>query len=153
MKPFLDANTPYILPILFIAVWCGVGFIVARTSGWSLLARRFRLETSFTGPTWSWQRAQMRYATGYNGCLIVGADPSGLYLATMFFFRIGHPPLLLPWHEVALRKQGKILWVPYVELTLGREEQIPFRIRGTLADKLKSAAGLNWPHQLTPSGR
>jgi hypothetical protein len=33
---------------------------------------------------------------------------------------------------------------------LDREEQIPFRIRGTLADKLKSAAGMSWPAARNP---
>lgn len=145
MQPFLNHHFPEIFPILFLAVWCFVGLLVARMSGWTILARRFRLESSFPGPTWSWQRAQMRYAAGYNGCLTVGADPSGLYLSTMFFFRIGHPPLLLPWHEVSLRRRGKMLFVRYVELSLGREEQIPFRINGTLADRIQAAAGTNWP--------
>jgi len=145
MKPFLDTHFPVIFPIFFVVLWCFVGLLVSRVSGWATLSRRFRLETSFTGSTWTWQHARMRYATGYNGCLTVGADPSGLYLSMMFFFRIGHPPLLLPWSEVSVRKRGKMLFVRYVELSLGREEQIPFRINGSLADRIQAAAGTNWP--------
>jgi hypothetical protein len=37
------------------------------------------------------------------------------------------------------------MFIECVELTLGREEQIPFLIRASLADQIRSAAGFNWP--------
>jgi hypothetical protein len=69
----------------------------------------------------------------------------GLYLAVMVIFRAGHPPLLLPWHEVSVRRRWNMAFLRYVELTLGREEQVPFRINGRLADRLQAAAEANWP--------
>jgi hypothetical protein len=82
--------------------------------------------------------------------LTVGADPSGLYLSVMFLFRIGHPPLFLPWHEVSVRRRWKVLGLRYVELRLGQEEQLPFQISGTLADRIKAAAGASWPVEARP---
>ncbi len=87
----------------------------------------------------------MRWSTRYGNCLTVGADPAGLYLATFFLLRIGHPPLLLPWQEVSIRRRGKVLFTRYVQLQLGREEQIPLKINGRLADRIQSAAGQSWP--------
>ncbi len=87
----------------------------------------------------------MRWGANYNNCLIIGADPTGLYLSTLFFRRIGHPPLFIPWPEISLRGRRKILFVEFVEFRLGREERIPFSIRAGLADKIRPAAATSWP--------
>jgi hypothetical protein len=120
-------------------------FLVAQMSGWAALGRRFRAAAAFPGETWGLQSARMRWGINYNNCLIVGADPTGLYLCMMFIFRLGMPPLLLPWQEITVERRWKGLFFHYVELRLGQDEQIPFRIRESLADKIKAAAGPNWP--------
>jgi hypothetical protein len=58
--------------------------------------------------------------------------PEGLYLASMFLFRFMHPPLLIPWSEIKVRRQKG--WVfEYVIFTLGHERAIPLRIRAKSA--------------------
>ena len=89
----------------------------------------------------------MRRGTNYNNVLTIGADRTGLYLSTVFFFRIGHPPLFIPWTEISLSGRRKILFVEFVEFKLGREEQIPFLIRAKLADQIRAAAASSWPVQ------
>jgi len=130
-----------IFPAFFIILWCSISFLISRLSGWSTLSNRFSSALPFSGQTWNWQSARMRLGTNYGSSLIVGADPSGIFLATIFLFRIGHAPLLLPWHEVSIRRDWQVLNFRYLELTLGREEQIPFRVNGRLADRLRTAAG------------
>jgi hypothetical protein len=120
--------------------------LIAAVSGWKTLAARFRLQQSFSGRQRRWQSAQMRYYVGYNNCLVVGADQSGFFLRTMWMVRTGHAPLLIPWNEITLsRIQTSWLMGNTVTLTLGRSEQIPFRIRASLATRLQSAAGSSWP--------
>ncbi len=87
----------------------------------------------------------MRWGANYNNCLTIGVDTAGLYLSPLFFFRIGHPPLFIPWTEISLRGRRKILFIEFVELKLGREERIPFLIRASLAEQIRSAAGFSWP--------
>ncbi len=87
----------------------------------------------------------MRWMMGYNNCLTIGVDPMGLYLATMIVIRLGHPPLLVPWHEISVEKRLHTLLVPTVRLSLGREEQIPFVVSGKLAAQIQAAAGVSWP--------
>ena len=87
----------------------------------------------------------MRWGANYNNCLTIGADPGGLYLSLLVFFRIGHPPLFIPWTEISLGGRRKIMFIECVEFKLGREEQIPFLIRTALADQIRSAAAPNWP--------
>src|ERR1700674_2780329 len=135
----------FIFPVFFVALWCTILFLISQASGWAALARRFGLTSTFTGQTWAWKRARMRWGTNYKNCLTIGCDPMGLYLSVMVLFRLFHPPLLLPWQEVSLRRHRKILFFKYVELSLGREEQIPLLIRENLADELRQAAGSSWP--------
>jgi hypothetical protein len=120
--------------------------LIAAVSGWKALAVRFRMQQPFSGQQWKWQSAQMRYYIGYNNCLVVGADQAGLFLRTMWIVRTGHAPLFTPWNEITLG-QTQTSWLVgnIVTLTLGRSEQIPFRIRASLAVRLKSAAGASWP--------
>jgi hypothetical protein len=53
----------------------------------------------------------------------------------IFFLRIGHPPLRIPWNEIQFSRT-KYFWRRYVVLTLGDEEKIPMRISQRMAAKL-----------------
>jgi hypothetical protein len=73
----------------------------------------------------------------------MGASQRGLYLASMFLFRFMHPPLLVPWTEIKVRRSNG--WVfEYVTFTMGHELAIPLRIRGRLAAKLRESAENCW---------
>jgi len=86
----------------------------------------------------------MRGLGRYRNCLVVGASPTGLYLAVFFPFRVAHPPLFIPWNEVTLSR-SRIFLMNMVRFQLGRERPIPLSIRESLASKLKAAAGNAWP--------
>jgi len=145
MQNYLNAHPLAFIPF-FVAFWCLICFLIATISGWRKLARQFPATSPFTGPTWSFQSARMRWTSNYGRCLTVGADITGLYLSTLFPFRVGTPPLFLPWSEVSLWRRRKFLWLfRYVDLRLGREAQIPFMIDGRLADRIQAAAGTGWP--------
>jgi hypothetical protein len=131
---------------LFLALWVAVTVLISYISGWSALAQRFRSSTGFVGQKWRGQSAQMRGIGGYNHCLTVGANKDGIYIAILFLFRPGHPALFIPWSEVSIIKRGRWLFFgSIVELRLGRENAIPFRISQGLADRLKLAAENAWP--------
>src|SRR5260370_34286822 len=80
----------------------------------------------------------------YKNVLTIGVSQEGLYLAVVSLFRFMHPPLLVPWSEVRVRR-SKGWFFEYVTFTMGHELAIPLRIRGNLAVKLQSAAGNHWP--------
>jgi hypothetical protein len=86
----------------------------------------------------------MRWWTHHNNVITAGASQEGLYLTSMFLFRFMHPPLLIPWAEVRVRRTKGWLF-EYVTFTLGRELLIPLRIRGKPAEKLRKIAGARWP--------
>jgi hypothetical protein len=58
-----------------------------------------------------------------------------LYISVIFLFRLGHPPLRIPWNEITFSRTTWFLR-EYVVLTLGTKEQIPFRISKRMARNL-----------------
>jgi hypothetical protein len=144
LQDFLNKYPLAFVPF-FIFLWCGVLFLIAVFSGWMTLSRRFRLTSAFTGPTWEFRSARMRWTSHYGNCLSIGADTAGLKLSVLFLFRPGHPPLFVPWAEISVARRRNFLFIRQVKLLLGREEQIPFVISGRLADGIQAAAGAHWP--------
>ena len=128
----------------FGAIWTSVSFGIAKLGGWRLLAQRFRFDGMFTGTVWRWQSGAFRRIASYNGALIIGANESGIMLTTMFFFRLGHPALFIPWSEITVQERIS-LFGTLVDLKLGLVEQVPFTIRQELGVKLRNAAGSAWP--------
>jgi hypothetical protein len=144
LQDFLDKYPLAFIPF-FVLFWCAISFLLGALSGWMTLAERFLLTSPFTGPTWGFQSARMRWTSRYGNCLNVGADPTGLKLSMLFLFRPGHPSLFVPWSEISVGKRQRFLFITQVKLLLGREEQIPFVIGGALADRIQAAAGTSWP--------
>jgi hypothetical protein len=144
LQDFVDKCPLAFIPF-FVIFWCVISFLIATLSGWRALAQKFPMTSTFTGTTWGFQSARMRWTTRYGSCLNVGADPMGLKLSIIFLFRPGHPPLFVLWTEILFQERRNYILFTQVKLRLGREEQIPFTISGRLADRIKTAAGTNWP--------
>jgi hypothetical protein len=134
-----------IFPMYFLFLWLLVGAIISFVGGWSSLAKVYRMQIPFNGAKWAMQSGRMRSLANYNNALTIEVNPQGLYLASMFLFRFMHPPLLIPWNEVRVRRSKG--WVfEYATLTMGHEAA---RIRERLAAKLRGSAGNWWPMEET----
>lgn len=143
MQPWVERH-----PILFAVsdfafVYLTVSFVISWWGGWGVLARHFRLRTTFIGSRWQWQSGRMRWLCGYQHCLTVGANSEGLYLATLRFFPLFHPPLFIPWSEISVGKKSAVFST--IRLRLGREYSIPLSVRERLAEQLKAVAGKGYP--------
>jgi hypothetical protein len=149
MNDWINQNFPIVFPIFFVSMWVLVGYWVALVGGWRLLAKRFRLQGTFTGQRWTMQSARMRWLTQYNNVLTVGADTSGLFMVPFVLFRAWHPPLFVPWSEITGIRETRLLFIKFVEMRIGRVEEIPFRIRASLAAKIQAAAGSEWSANYT----
>ena len=133
-----------ILPAYLVLLWLLVGAILSFVGGWFSLSKLYRTQVKFEGAKWRGQSARMRWLVNYNHVLTLGANREGLYLASMFLFRFMHPPLLIPWREIKLRR-GRDWFLEYVTFTMGHEVAIPLKIRAKLAEGLKKEAGNDWP--------
>jgi hypothetical protein len=121
--------------IYFIALWSVTCYSLSWVSGWHALAERYRCEQDFEGERWRFRSAQMRWTTKYNGVLILSANREGLYLSIFFPFRLGHPPLFIPWSEITFGERR--LWLMAgVQFVLGREERIPFWVYARLGSEI-----------------
>jgi hypothetical protein len=129
----------FLFPVLFIAFWTFICFLISLMSGWSALTRRFRAQSEPYGDTRSagpfFCGVQMRFRCNYNNAVRLTVTGEALFLSVVIFFRVGHPPLAIPWQEIQLRRK-KFLWLRFVVLTLGNEEKIPLRISERIARKL-----------------
>jgi hypothetical protein len=69
------------------------------------LARHYRTDQLPPGKTirsfWAWMGI-----ISYRNTLTLQPAPEGLYLKMLLFFRIGYPPLLIPWSAVKVAEAG-----------------------------------------------
>ncbi len=107
-----------LFPFGFVLIWGGVVWLLSWLSGWQRLARHYRTELRPTGkpigPFWA-----MLGLVSHRGTLTLQAAPEGLYLSIMVLFRIGHPPLLIPWSAIKRGGDGKRGLFNRVALELG----------------------------------
>jgi len=124
---------------LGIGFMCFICFIISIMSGWFSLSMRFRAQAEPCGETRSagpfFYTVYMRFWGHYSSVIRMTAAADALYLSVFFPFRIGHPPLCIPWGEIKIGRT-KFLWMRYVVLTLGDQERVPMRISERMARKL-----------------
>jgi hypothetical protein len=109
---------PFLFPVFFVAMWVFVTFLISRLGGWSRLTPHYQAHFPFSGKRWSMRSGRMGWAN-YNGCLTVGGNFEGMYLAVFPLFRVGHPPLLIPWDEITT-STSKSFWFTYTDFTFSR---------------------------------
>lgn len=131
--------TPYVVAIFFAILWCIVCYFASFVSGWYSLSKRFRAqsepygEMKTAGPFF--YTVYMRFWGHYSSIIRMMAASDALYLSVLFLFRIGHPPLRIPWNEIQFGRTTYFFF-PYVVLTLGEQERIPMRISQRMARNL-----------------
>ena len=77
-----------------------IGFLVIKTSGWDKLAKKYAYRKKFKGRLFRVITAYVGMVT-YRNTIGVGVSTLGLYLNPFPFFRVGYPPVLIPWSEVS----------------------------------------------------
>ena len=98
----LDWVATTIVLVAFPTLWCTACYVISIVGGWRQLAKRYRRAGPISGTVWRFQSAAMyRLAeSSYGGCLTVAANEEGLGLSVFFPFRVGSPPLFIPWSEM-----------------------------------------------------
>lgn len=140
------ATLAALLILLFVSCWIVTGMLVSRMTGWHRLAERFALQGDFPAERWRFKSATARYGSQYNNCLTIAANPMGLYMAMLPGFRMGHPPLFIPWSEIAIARTKVLFW-NVVQFRIGRESPVTFGFRENFADQIRLAAGASWPRE------
>ena len=151
-------QNPALVPVaaaaFFVGVWVMAVVLVSLLSGWWGLAEQYRTETPFPAHMRRFQRGQMRWRTNYGNILTVASDSRGLYLSVMFLFRLGHPPLFIPWADISFEDPNLWLFFSMQRLSLG-PDRIPLRLRESLVDFLRAGretSGLDSQENPYPAG-
>ena len=68
----------------------------------------------------------------YNSCLTIHSGPEGIRLAVWAPFRLGHPPLFIPWSAMHKATTKRLFWMETVSVELGSPKiatlQLPKKI-------------------------
>jgi hypothetical protein len=142
MQASLNPLPPYfvlIVPVVVVSTFCFVSYLSSILTGWHRLSKRFRAESEPYGDTRTAgpfpYTVYTRYWSHYSSCIRMTAAEDALYLSMIFFLRIGHPPLRIPWNEIQFSRT-RCFWRQLVVVTLGNQERIPMRISERMANKL-----------------
>ncbi len=135
----LPPYSPLLFLVFFAALWSFISIVVSLVGGWHALIARFRAQSEPYGQTRTagpfFYTVYMRWWGHYSSIIRLAAADDALYLSVLFPYRIGHPPLAIPWREIEFGKTS-FFWRTYVELTLGQQEHIPMRISQRMARNL-----------------
>src|SRR4029078_7121273 len=84
---------PFLFVFFFPVMWCFVGWMLSRLSGWQRLARLYPAHVSPIGRRFSTygRMGQVQY----KGCLYVRLTPEGMFLSTMLPFHFVHKTILI----------------------------------------------------------
>ncbi len=132
--PFEAFSVPAFI-IFFIILWICVCKLISATGGWRTLARDYRANTAFDGQKRWLKSATMRRWTNYNNCVNIGANKYGLYLSVLPVFRVGHPPLLIPWTDISTEAAKRRLLPDAVKFSFAKQPEVPV----ILSEKLAAA--------------
>ena len=137
-------QNPLFFVFYFICLWIAISCILSAIGGWFELGRAYRAVKPFQGNRWHFQDAYLRLLTSYKGSVTVGANAEGLYTSVFLLFRIGHPPLFIPWEDISVRP-GKCLWVRVYKFEFRQVSSVRLQLKEKLGKKIQIAAGSAWP--------
>ncbi len=95
----------------------------ARYGGWGELAKLYTGPPKMAGEVCTFCSARLRWFFGYSRCLTITVSPQGIHMRPMLAFRIGHPPLLIPWNAVLERRDRSLTLFPRLDLTIRSADQ------------------------------
>lgn len=122
------------LPV--VSIWA-----LSRWARWPLLAERYPLRGEQPGPKLRMGYGVFRGWIGYNGGLVISADPAGLYISTMpIVLSFCHAPVFIPWSEMVAirRRRSRGGWL--YELHLRQAPEVDLALRASTFDFVRAHA-------------
>ena len=121
-------ENPFWFVVFLVVAWVAVTALLAVLSGWPSLATRFRTDTRPPGAPLRGQVSRIGLVTERNVTGLVVSD-RGLYLWTLWPFRLLRPPLLIPWTAVRSVRERAVLWTATYVVDVGASVDIALRKR------------------------
>lgn len=133
-----------VFPVAFIAIWCGVLWLLSRMSGWNELAGAYGYIGEIRGESRSFQSASIGYRSWFlvrfRSCLGVTVDSGMLIVKPWFIFGVFQPPIAIPLDDLVQRERKMLFWT-YRELRALRSGHVMILITPELAQWIEASAG------------
>lgn len=120
-----------ILAVAIPAMFALISLLISR-AGWAKLAQHYRRDIPPRGRRYGSLYMMVGSLVQYKDTITAILSSEGLHLRQMLFFRLGHPPILLPWEAVTDVTEDKILMRKYSLLKidhLGVQAKIRFPLK------------------------
>lgn len=128
-----------LIAFFLVGVWYVIGVGLARTGGWTALARCYRASGAPDGRTFRMQSVRFGWAD-YNGGVALTVASEGLYLAVRPILLFAHPPILIPWGELQVLQITDTRWSKYLTVSVGKPPiarlRLPLRIAAAAQELL-----------------
>ena len=127
------------LGAVVVFIFILVPALSSRVGGWHDLAEGYATSASCRG-TRLWCRPAQVGFVRYGAVIQLGADTTGLYMSLLIPFRIAHPALFFPWHDISAKKI-RAVWGEWIELKFEKCPERGVAIRLEDASRLFAAGG------------
>jgi len=107
-----------VFPIAFIGLWSFALWILSHVGGWQALAKQYRTTRKPSGNCFNSESIRLGLVN-YNFIGQLCSTPEGLHLSVWSIFKIGHPPLLIPWSELHNPQPVQFLWQKTIRFDIG----------------------------------
>lgn len=137
--------------LAFALWWSFICWLIAVIGGWRALGRRYGVRRLPAGKKYYFQSAafspagnRLGFPCNYGGGLTMIVSAEGLGLAILPIFRIGHPPLLIPWTEFCQPRQKTFLgYWKFFEAEIGEPPIVTVCLPGWLFEQANRAMAVN----------
>lgn len=119
---------PALISVAFVAFWCLISLLIS-ASGWMGLAKRYRTTVPLSGRVFPMEGADI--GSRYRGVLFFALLPEGLRMSVLLPFRVGHPPLLVPWQDIRFVEEKKVLFGTVSIFKVGKPYGTTMEVPGT----------------------
>lgn len=106
--------------VLIPVAWVCLSLLMARLSGWSLLAKRYRIgrDEDVLGEAGRFRTCQLG-AIQYHSATHFVVTERGLAVSVALPLRLGHPRLLVPWSEMHRIESDGRLYSQRIKMSIG----------------------------------
>lgn len=123
--------------VAFVLFWSAIVMLISLVSGWRKLAELYDCPSAPTGETFGWQSVMLGWARYKSTAWITVSDP-GVHMALMRAFQVGHPPLLIPWGDIASVETSSFLGMRSARVTLSKQTGRSMHIYGKSGEAIHS---------------
>ncbi len=104
--------------LLIPIAWVVICVLLSRLSGWWRLSNQFS-DADFAADESAWFRSASLSGIQYSSCLNFAVNDRGLRMSVIFPFRIGHPPVVIPWSAMHAIEAENKLFSHRVKVSMG----------------------------------